>query len=83
MKKQLTFFFFTIFLHLLITSSLVAQSPQGMPYQAVVRNADGSVMASSVVNLTLMIHDGSVNGTVVYQESHSLTSNAQGWFLVW
>ncbi len=61
-----------------ITSSLVAQSPQGIPYQAVMRNADGSVMASSPVNLIFMIHDGTANGTVVYQESHSLTSNAQG-----
>ena len=63
---------------LLITSSLVAQSPQGIPYQAVMRNADGSVMASSEAVLTFMIHDGTANGTVVYQESHSLTSNAQG-----
>jgi uncharacterized protein (TIGR02145 family) len=63
---------------LFLTSSLVAQSPQGIPYQAVMRNADGSVMASSAVSLTFMIHDGTANGTVVYQESHSLTSNAQG-----
>ncbi len=42
------------------------------------RNADGSVMASDAVELTFMIHDGSATGTVVYQESHSLTSNAQG-----
>ncbi len=62
----------------LITSSLVAQSPQGIPYQAVMRNADGSVMASSEAVLTFMIHDGTANGAVVYQESHSLTSNTQG-----
>ena len=62
----------------LATSSLLAQSPQGIPYQAVMRNADGTVMASSVVSLTFMIHDGTANGNVVYQESHSLTSNAQG-----
>jgi uncharacterized protein (TIGR02145 family) len=63
---------------LFLTSSLVAQSPQGIPYQAVMRHADGTVMASSAVSLTLIIHDGTANGTVVYQESHSLTSNAQG-----
>ena len=62
----------------LATSSLLAQSPQGIPYQAVMRNADGSVMVNSAVSLTFMIHDGTANGTVVYQESHSLTSNAQG-----
>jgi uncharacterized protein (TIGR02145 family) len=58
--------------------ALYSQSPLGIPYQAVMRNADGSVMASSEAVLTFMIHDGTANGTVVYQESHSLTSNAQG-----
>ena len=42
------------------------------------RNVDGSVMASSAVSLTFMIHDGAANGTVIYQEGHALTSNAQG-----
>jgi uncharacterized protein (TIGR02145 family) len=42
------------------------------------RNADGTVMASSEVSLTFMIHDGTATGTVVFQESHALTSNAQG-----
>jgi uncharacterized protein (TIGR02145 family) len=70
--------FLTLSLHLLIASFLLAQSPWGIPYQAVMRNADGSVMASSAVNLTFMIHDGTATGSVVFQESHALTSNAQG-----
>lgn len=70
--------FLTLSLHLLITSFLFAQAPQGIPYQAVLRNADGTVMASSAANMVFMIHDGSATGTVVYQESHALTSNAQG-----
>ncbi|MEN9333014.1 MAG: hypothetical protein RLY35_194 [Bacteroidota bacterium] len=70
--------FFTLSLYLLITSFLFAQAPQGIPYQAVMRNADGSVMASSAVSLTFMIHDATATGMVVYQESHVLTSNAQG-----
>ncbi len=78
MKKLFLQSVILIISSLLITSSLVAQSPQGIPYQAVMRNADGSVMASSAVNLTFMIHDGSATGTVVFQESHSLSSNAQG-----
>jgi hypothetical protein len=69
---------FTTTLFMLISTFLWAQAPQGIPYQAVMRNADGSVMASSAVSLTFMIHDGAANGTVVYQESHALTSNAQG-----
>ncbi len=86
MKKQfsfpkgvsLKFSALFLFLALIVSSSLHSQSPQGIPYQAVMRNADGSVMASSAVSLTFMIHDGTADGTVVYQESHSLASNAQG-----
>jgi uncharacterized protein (TIGR02145 family) len=69
---------FTTIFSMFITAFLWAQAPQGIPYQAVMRNADGSVMASSAVSLTFMIHDATATGTVVYQESHSLTSNAQG-----
>jgi uncharacterized protein (TIGR02145 family) len=63
---------------ILVSPSLQSQSPLGIPYQAVMRNADGTVMASNAVELTFMIHEGAANGNVVYQESHSLTSNAQG-----
>jgi uncharacterized protein (TIGR02145 family) len=73
MKKLLTLSF-----HLLISSFLLAQSPQGIPYQAVMRDVDGSVMANNAVSLTFMIHDVSTTGNIVFQESHSLTSNAQG-----
>jgi hypothetical protein len=69
---------FTTTLFMLITTFLWAQAPQGIPYQAVMRNADGSVMSSSAVSLTFMIHDATATGTVVYQESHALNSNAQG-----
>jgi uncharacterized protein (TIGR02145 family) len=65
-------------LALTLTPAFHSQSPQGIPYQAVMRNADGSLMASSEAVFTFMIHDGTANGTIVYQESHSLTSNAQG-----
>jgi uncharacterized protein (TIGR02145 family) len=74
MKKH----FLIPILFLILALPSYSQSPLGIPYQAVMRNADGSVMASSAVNLTLMIHDGTANGTVVYQESHALTSNTQG-----
>jgi uncharacterized protein (TIGR02145 family) len=77
-QAGLTTLFLVLALTLTLTPALHSQSPQGIPYQAVMRNADGSVMASSAVNLTFMIHDGTANGTVVYQESHALTSNAQG-----
>ncbi len=76
MKKHNLILF--LFLALFPALSLYSQSPQGIPYQAIMRNADGTVMASSETVLTFMIHDGTADGTVVYQESHALTSNTQG-----
>ena len=70
--------FFTLSLLFLIPSSLFSQSPLGIPYQAVLRNADWSIMASSAVGLTFMIHDGTETGTVVFEETHALNTNAQG-----
>jgi uncharacterized protein (TIGR02145 family) len=68
----------TSFLFLLIVLNMQAQAPQGIPYQAVIRNLDGSVIANSTVNLAFIIHDGNPNGTAVYQENHTLNSSDQG-----
>ncbi len=70
--------FLTLILISFIPSILFAQSPQSIPYQAVVRNADGSVMSNIAMTMTFKIHDVAAAGTIVYQESHSTTSNAQG-----
>ncbi len=65
---------------LLVTVSLItiAQSPQSIPYQAVVRNTDGSVIGNTALTMTFKIHDATAIGTVVYEEMHATTSNAQG-----
>jgi uncharacterized protein (TIGR02145 family) len=68
-----------LILLLFLSSVLQSQTPpQGIPFQAVLRNVDGSEMVSSAVSLTFMIRNGSSDGTIVYEESHSLTTNNQG-----
>lgn len=71
-----TTLFLALFLFLPILS--ISQSPTAIPYQAVVRNTDGSAMANASLNITLIIHDVTANGSVVYEESHATSSNAQG-----
>ncbi len=57
----------------------VAQSPQGMNYQAVVRGANGQpVAANTPVKLKFSIHDVSINGTVVFTETINDTTNQLG-----
>ncbi len=55
-----------------------AQAPQSIPYQAVLRNPDGSFMANTAITMTFKIRDTTATGIVVYEENHSATTNAQG-----
>ena len=74
MKKH----FLISILFLFLGPALYSQAPQSIPYQAVVRNTDGSTMANAAVTITFKIHDNSATGTVVYEETHATTTNAQG-----
>jgi hypothetical protein len=66
------------FLLLAVTAVVFSQAPQSIPYQAVVRNTDGSTMANAAGTITFKIHDNNATGTVVYEETHAVTSNSQG-----
>ena len=55
-----------------------AQTPEQFKYQAVLRNADGTVMANEDVTVDISILQGSTTGTSVFDESHSVTTTAQG-----
>jgi hypothetical protein len=62
---------------LLITTVLAfAQAPQGINYQAVVRDAGGDELVSQAVSLRMTILEN--NTTTVYQETHSTTTNDFG-----
>jgi uncharacterized protein (TIGR02145 family) len=69
---------FAIFFATLICATSWSQSPVGIPYQAVIRNADGTVMENASITLVFKLHDVSVNGIVVFEETHFITSNSQG-----
>jgi uncharacterized protein (TIGR02145 family) len=73
-----TTLFLALFLFLALSLCSHSQSTSTIPYQAVVRNTDGSTMANASLNITLIIHDVTANGSVVYEESHATSSNAQG-----
>jgi len=69
------FFFLLIFLSI---GSLYAQSPQGMSYQAVIRDSDGEEISEQNVSLKVNILQSSVSGNVVYSEEHSVKTNSHG-----
>ena len=64
--------------HLLICSSIFAQAPQKMSYQAVIRNSNDSLLVSTPVGMRISLVQSSPTGTVVYSETQTATTNANG-----
>lgn len=63
-------------------STAFAQVPQGIPYQAAARAANGQALVNTAVKVRFSILDSVATGTVVYQETHSATTNNVGIFNV-
>jgi hypothetical protein len=73
MKKALS-----IFVSAIISLTALAQSPQSMSYQAVIRNASNNLVISTVVGMRISILQGSSSGTAVYVETQTPSTNVNG-----
>jgi hypothetical protein len=69
-----------LLLVLLITVGSYSQVPQGISYQAVAFNTSGNPVVNGNVGVKISILDNSIQGTVVYSETHLKLTNAQGLF---
>ncbi len=69
---------YSILLAVFLTATVWAQSPNKMSYQAVIRNASNSLVSSSAVAMQISILQGSTEGTAVYVETQTPTTNANG-----
>jgi hypothetical protein len=74
MKKKI--FLFTTFISLVLIG--LAQVPEAFNYQAVVRNSSGDVVSNQNVSFRISILQGSESGTVMYAETHTVSTNAFG-----
>ena len=63
---------FTILLH--------AQVPQSFNYQAIARNSTGSPLLNQNVLVRFTVRDAQSGGALLYQETHSKTTNQFGLF---
>ena len=72
MKKLLSF------LAIVMTTIAIAQAPQKMSYQAVMRNASNTLIANSSIGMRISILQGSSTGSSVYTETQSTTTNTNG-----
>lgn len=73
MKKLLT-----ISILIIATVALIAQVPEKMSYQAVVRDAGGLLVTNSTVGMQISILQGSATGTPVYVETQTPVTNDNG-----
>jgi len=74
MKKITTL----IVMLVLCAASLFAQAPEKFTYQAVVRNANNTLVANAQVGVRVNILQGTATGSAVYSETHMVSSNANG-----
>ncbi len=58
--------------------STFSQTPQAFKYQSVVRDNAGDIVANQAVSFRITIHQGTAGGTIVYQETHSASTNSFG-----
>lgn len=62
---------FISFMIAAINLSVFAQSPEKMSFQAIIRNAGGSLVINQSVGIRISILQGTPTGTVVYQEIYN------------
>jgi trimeric autotransporter adhesin len=69
-RQNYNYIFFPIF--------AIAQAPQKINFQSILRNTNGEVVANKSVSLKISILSGSISGSSVYGETHAKTTDASG-----
>lgn len=63
---------------IMLAMTSIAQAPHAFEYQTIVRDASGEVVQNQNISLRFSIRDGSVSGTILYQEIHNVQTSALG-----
>ena len=71
-----------IFTLLLSSTTLLAQAPDLMSYQAVVRDGGGVLITNTTVGVQISILETTAVGTAVYVETHTPMTNDNGLFSI-
>jgi len=78
MKKAQSIILILIAGSLIFSAQTSAQSPEEISYQAVIFDAGNNLVVNTTVGMQISILQGSASGTVVYQETHTPLSDANG-----
>lgn len=63
---------------LVFSTAIFAQVPQGMSYQAVIRDANGALISNGPIGMRISILQGTEFGAAVMVETHGATTNENG-----
>ena len=69
---------YTLLPALLINILCFGQTPEKMTFQAVIRDASDALLTNQNIGMQISIVQGSVNGNVIYSETHTPISNNNG-----
>ena len=69
---------YSIIVGILLTASVLAQVPQKMSYQAIVRNSSNALIISTPIGIKISVIQGSVNGAIMYSETQFQNTNING-----
>ena len=69
---------YSIIAALFLVTFVLAQAPSKMSYQAVIRDNSNALVNNQIVGMQISILQGSANGTAVYTETLTPTTNANG-----
>ncbi|MEI8194268.1 MAG: hypothetical protein WCG64_10435, partial [Flavobacteriia bacterium] len=61
-----------------LSSQLLAQAPEGINYQAVIRKTDGTLVVNTPIAVRVQLRQTSATGTMVYQERQAVITNTNG-----
>jgi hypothetical protein len=76
-KKSFVFLLVTLFS---VTAFSQTNVPSGINYQAIARNASGSLISNQAIFVKIGIRAGSVNGQLEWEETHQVSTNQFGLF---
>lgn len=70
--------FSIIIITVLVSVMAFPQSPQKISYQAVIRNSNNTLVVNTTIGVKINLHQDSPTGTIVYTETQTPTTNANG-----
>lgn len=69
---------YTFLVAIILTTTVFAQSPEKMSYQAVIRDVNSALVANQNIGIQISILQGTEDGITVYTETQNPTTNING-----